>query len=376
MTDPIPGPDPQANPAANPSVSPADEAPKGWRPTGFQIAASLASLALAVVLLGLLLPRAAGTGWGEAWDVLSGLSVLDVLVMTALWALGLWLYTYVYTGSMPGISHSQALVLNLTGSLVSNLLPFGGAAGVANTYGLTFAWGFSGIRTSLMVLVSGLANLLIRIVLPVVGLIALVGSSTHLPDAANEVLLGTLITLVLAAIVVVATLVSPRFAAWLGGAADAVIALSARVIRRGPPPTNLREAATEMQAKAVVVLRDGWPAISFGMVAYYASELALFLWALNTLDASLGVAETVAAFALSRVLTSVVATPSGVGVSEAGTAGLLVLFGTPPAVAAAAVLILHFYTYLIEIPAGIAGWIWALVMRKRWNRRSPESVVR
>jgi hypothetical protein len=47
-----------------------------------------------------------------------------------------WLYTFVYTGSMPGISHSKALALNLTGSLVSNLLPFGGAAGVANTYAL------------------------------------------------------------------------------------------------------------------------------------------------------------------------------------------------------------------------------------------------
>jgi len=104
------------------------------------------------------------------------------------------------------------------------------------------------------------------------------------------------------------------------------------------------------------------------MVAYYASELALFLWALNSLGAQLGVAETTAAFALSRVLTSVVVTPSGVGVSEAGTAALLVLFGTPPAVAAAAVLVLHFYTYMIEIPAGIAGWGWVLAMRKRWRR--------
>ena len=77
--------------------------PKGWRPTGFQIAASLASLALAVILLGLLLPKAAGAGWGDAWDVLTGLSAWDIVVMTGLWALGLWLYTFVYTASLPGL---------------------------------------------------------------------------------------------------------------------------------------------------------------------------------------------------------------------------------------------------------------------------------
>lgn len=346
-----------------------DDPPKKWRPSGFQIAASLASLALAVVLFGLLLPKAAGTGWSEAWDVLTQLSWLDVVVMTGLWALGLWLYTYVYTGSMSGITHGQALALNLTGSLVSNLLPFGGAAGVANTYGLTFTWGFSGIRTSLMVLVSGLANLLIRIALPVIGLFALMGSSAALPDAAGGVLITTLVVLLLAAAAVFAMLVSPRIAGWLGAVGDKALWGIARLLRRQVPADDrLHAAAIDMQSRASVVLRRGWPAITFGMVAYYASELALFLWALDALGAELGVAETTAAFALSRVLTSVVVTPSGVGVSEAGTAGLLVLFGTPPAIAAAAVLVLHFYTYLIEIPAGIAGWGWVLAMRKRWNK--------
>ena len=342
--------------------------PKAWRPTGFQIAASLASLALAVILLGLLLPKAAGAGWGEAWEVLSGLSVIDVLVMTGLWALGLWLYTYVYTASLPGLGHAQALNLNLTGSLVSNLLPFGGAAGVANTYGLTFSWGFGGVATSLMVLVSGLANLLIRIVLPVVGLLALMTSDAALPEGANGVVESTLLVLILLALLVLLMLVSARVAGAIGTAADVVIRWLAVAIRRPAPTPRFRAAAIHMQRDAVGILRSGWYKIAFGMIAYYASELALFAWALNSLGAPIGLAETTAAFALSRVLTSVVVTPSGVGISEAGTAGLLVLFGTPPAVAAAAVLILHFYTYLIEIPAGLAGWGWVLAMRKRWSR--------
>ena len=73
----------------------------------------------------------------------------------------------------------------------------------------------------------------------------------------------------------------------------------------------------------------------------------------------------------ARVLTSATVTPSGVGISEVGTAAALVLFGTPPAVAAAGVLILGFYTYLVEIPAGFAGWIWVASMRRWRVRASP-----
>lgn len=347
--------------------------PRGWRPSGFQIAASLASLALAVVLLGLLLPKAAGAEWGDAWNALTGLSLVDILVMTGFWGLGLWLYTFVYTASLPGLRHSQALALNLTGSLVSNLLPFGGAAGVANTYGLTFSWGFSGVATSLMVLVSGLANLLIRIVLPVVGVAALMTSKATLPESAGGVLVSTLVVLVLIALLVILMLVNARVAAWVGRASDAGLQLIAWVIRRPSPQPRLEPAFAQMQSDAVPVLRKGWYLIAFGMVAYYASELSLFCWALNSLGSTISIAEATAAFALSRVLTSVVVTPSGVGISEAGTAGLLVLFGAPPAVAAAAVLILHFYTYLIEIPAGFIGWGWVLAMRKRWRKPQLEA---
>lgn len=347
--------------------------PKPWRPTGFQIAASLASLALAVILLGFLLPKATGADWGEAWDVITELGPVDFLAMTGLWAVGLWLYTFVYTASLPGLRHAQALNLNLTGSLVSNLLPFGGAAGVANTYGLTFSWGFGGVATSLMVLVSGLANLLIRIVLPVVGLVALMSSDATLPVGASGVLRSTLLVLAVLAVLVILILVNSRVAGWVGMVGDVFLRACAKLLGRPQPKPRLRPALIHMQKDAVAVLRKGWYLVAFGMIAYYASELALFWWALDSLGAPIGIAEVTAAFALSRVLTSVVVTPSGVGISEAGTAGLLVLFGTPPAVAAAAVLVLHFYTYLIEIPAGLVGWGWVLVMRKRWGRTAAAS---
>ena len=345
--------------------------PKLWRPTGGQVALSLGALALAAGLIAVVLPKAAGTNWTEAVDVLGRLRPLDVLLITGLWAAGLWLYTFVYTGSMPGISHSKALALNLTGSLVSNLLPFGGAAGVANTYALTFSWGFSGVATSLMVLVSGLANLVMRLLLVLVGLVALQLTSTNLSAAGGRITGGTVLATAAVTVVVIGMLFSSRFAAAVGSLGDGVLRGLLRLFRRPQRSLSFRESAVDMQRRAMPLLRRGWPAVAFGMIAYYATETIFFGIALHALGAEISWLEIVAAFALSRVLTSATVTPSGVGISEVGTAAALVLFGTPPAVAAAGVLILGFYTYLVEIPAGFAGWVWVAAMR-RWRVRGSQ----
>lgn len=352
----------------------ADQPPpqaRKFKLTWQQVALSLLSLGLALFLMVVVVPRAAGADWSDAIDLLSHISVWNVVVMTAFWAVGLWCYTFVYTGSLPGLSHSKALALNLTGSFISNLLPFGGAAGVATTYGLTYAWGFSGIATSLMVLASGLANILIRIVLPLVGVVCLLASGMQLPDTAQNVLIATLITLIIAATLILAVLLSAGVAAAIGAAIDWFLIGLTKMFRGGPPGFSVRVQAVELQMHSRQVLFHRWPAISFGMIAYYASETILFGIGLHALGATVSWPQIIAAFALSRVLTAVVVTPSGTGISEAGTASLLVLFGCPPAQAAAGVLILYIYTYLIELPAGAIGWGWVFLMRKQWFKRRP-----
>ncbi len=345
-----------------------DSRPTMWRPTGTQVALSLGALALAGALIAFVLPKTTGTNWSQAIEVMGRLRPVDVLAITVLWAVGLWLYTFVYTGSLPGISHSKSLALNLTGSLVSNLLPFGGAAGVANTYALTFSWGFSGVATSLMVLVSGLANLLMRLLLVLIGLVALHLSQANLSAAGGQITLGTVIATAAVTAVVVAMLGSSRFAGAVGSIGDALLSALLRLLRRPPRQMSLRDSATEMQRRARPLLAKGWPSVAFGMCSYYATETIFFGIALHALGAQLSWLEIIAAFALSRVLTAATVTPSGVGISEVGTAAALVLFGTPPAIATAGVLVLGFYTYLVEIPAGFAGLVW-VGMKRSWRVR-------
>ena len=71
------------------------------------------------------------------------IAVLTAVGLLVLMLGGLWLYTFTLTGSLPGLTHGKALILNVCGSSVGNLMPAGGAAGVATTYALCRSWGFS-----------------------------------------------------------------------------------------------------------------------------------------------------------------------------------------------------------------------------------------
>ena len=118
------------------------------------------------------------------------------------------------------------------------------------------------------------------------------------------------------------------------------------------------------------VIRRGWPRLTVGMVGYLGLQYLLFWACLNATSAHVGVSATIAAFGLSRILATTSITPGGIGVTESGTAALLVALGAPGAPAAAALILFGLFTHALEIPAGGLGLLtWATA--KRW-RRSPQ----
>ncbi len=102
---------------------------------------SVVSLALAMLLI-TVLPKLAGITWSRLYDRLASAGWLQMALLTGLWVAGLLAYTFVLTGSLPGLSKRRALLINCVGSGVSNVLPFGGAVGVAMTFVMTDTWGF------------------------------------------------------------------------------------------------------------------------------------------------------------------------------------------------------------------------------------------
>jgi uncharacterized membrane protein YbhN (UPF0104 family) len=324
---------------------------------------SLLSLAAAAGLV-VAVPYIVGVGWGDVRRVLGGLSGGALAGLVALWLAGLGAYTFVLTASLPRLTHLRAFMLNAAGSAVSNVLPLGGAAGVAVTYGMCRSWGHRPSAIMVSTLVTGVWNVLARLLLPALGIAALL-LAHKVPDRRLAVTAGAGgAGLVVVAGLLVAALRSAPAAA---RTRDLLLRLADRLpgsLR--PAGRRVAGALPRVRQATIDVLRGGWPRLTFGMIGYLALQAALLVACLGAVGVGLGVPETAAVFALNRALTTAIVTPSGAGVSETGTAALLVHFGAPAAPAAAAVVLYMFFTYAVEIPlGGLAGGLWTLTTRRR-----------
>lgn len=354
-------------------VAPAPAAPGSSRRVSHVLRVG-ASAALVGTLLALVLPRVTGASWESALDAMTLVTPWQLAGLAALWLGGLWAYAHVLSGSLPGLSRGQGFVLNMVGSGVSNLVPFGGTLGVGVTWAMARQYGFSSRSVALYSIVTGIWDVVARLALPLIGLAALLVSGAHV---GGTVLVASGIGAGLCAVVVgtvVATLVSDRVAAKVIVLLSHAVAWVAAAIRR-PAPVGLQVTLRSQRENAVGLLRARGAVLVIGMVAYLFLQ-GLLMWAcLAAVGSDLGWAEVTAGYTCGRLLTMLVLTPGGTGFAETGTAAVLVALGGDPAVTLAGVLLFSFFTFACEIPGAAVAYAWHLRAR-RWRRpRTPSPTV-
>jgi putative heme transporter len=323
----------------------------GWLLRGVVATAIVAAL-VAVV------PRLTGTSWGPVGEQLEVLTLLQVTGLVALWLAGLWVHTYLATAALPGLTHRQALALNLSGSAVSNVLPFGGVVGTGLNYAMVRSWGVERSSFAPFAALTNLWNILVKLALPLVafGLLlsygALPTDNLRLLAEVSAVTLGVVLT------VVALVLGSTRSAVLLGRTCDAVAGWGCRLARSERRPRTT-PWLVEARRRTVSLLGRRWPRMLAAMVAYVLLQALLLEAILVMLGSTLSPVAVFAGFAFGRVLTLLVVTPGGVGLSETGSAALLVALGGDAATTTAAVLLFGALTYALEIPVGaVCGLVW------------------
>ncbi|WP_409485006.1 lysylphosphatidylglycerol synthase domain-containing protein [Arsenicicoccus dermatophilus] len=344
-------------------MGPARRAP--WWRTALQ---GVVGVCLAVVLLTWGLPHFAQTTWGDLWAQLRTLSWANTIGLLALMLAALWSYTFTLTGSLAGLTHGQALMVNVAGSAAGNLLPGGGAMGAATTYGMYRSWGFEGRAISTSLIVTGVWNVVGRMALPVVGiLVLLLGGEPMPPGVARGAAVGAGAGLGLLGWFV-ATVASERVAQATGRVLDGVVG---PVVRRisGRPATGVAGLVHDLRSRIGRVVETGWVPMTLGLLGFFGLQYALFVLCLQATSVHLSLAHLFAAFAVGRLLTAVGVTPGGVGVTEAGTAIALVGFGAPHAEAAAGIVLFTIYTHLLELPLGALGGLAWWASRGYYERR-------
>ncbi|HSF26890.1 MAG TPA: lysylphosphatidylglycerol synthase transmembrane domain-containing protein [Actinomycetes bacterium] len=324
---------------------------------------TLVGAGVAVALIVWALPKVTGSSWPETAEALERVSLAAGLGMFALLLLAMWCYTFVLSASLPGLSHYKALIVNVAGSSVSNLLPFGGAVGVGITYGMCRSWGFSRSAIVLSAVVSGVWNTLAKLVMPALGLAALLLGG-EIVTRRLAVAAGVAVAVLLLIVAVATTvLASERAALAVGRGAARVGELALRLVR-SHRHLHWDSAVIALRHRTTDLVRAAWVRMTLGMTAFVAVYAVLFWMCLRAVGADPTLPQVFAAYTLGRLLTSVVVTPGGLGISETGAAALLVALGVPAAPATAGVLLFAFYVHVLEVPLGALGWLaWSLTKR-------------
>ena len=333
----------------------------------------LISLGLVVALLAVVLPRLVGTTLHDVVTALKLVTAPDAAVLVLIWALGLFVYSFVLTGALRGLSQRRALTLNLTGSSVANVLPFGGAAGMSLNFVMLRAWGYGAQEFSAFTLITNLWGILLKLALPALALGALFVSGGTINETMRWTALGAAIALGVVVLLLVGFLARRAVAQRVATFLAPVVVRVARLVRRPTTSPVVIANLLDFRDEVVAVIGRRWAQLTVGTLGYAVLQ-AVLLWAcLHAVGAPLGVTVVLAAFTVDRIMSMVVLTPGGAGFAEAGAAAALVALGGAPAAMAAGVLLYRGFTFALEIPVGgawLVGWLWG---NRRQLQLHPES---
>ncbi|PZU50512.1 MAG: hypothetical protein DI571_00800 [Arsenicicoccus sp.] len=345
-----PGERPGRAPGAR--VSETDHEPTLRRLTWRDAAGSAVGTTVAALLIAFGLPHFLDTSWAQIGTQLGRVRPGTALIMGGLLLAGLFSYTWVLIGSLPGLGHVQALKVNAVSATAANLLPLGGAVGVGLLVLMLRSWGFAKRAISSSVLVTGLWNVLARVALPVVGCLVLVAGPIDAPDV---VVRGGWVAVVLGTTLVALTslvVLSDRVG-------DALTALVRPVLSRtgvlGGPRRRVDLLLTDQRRRVAGIVRTGGLMMTVGMAGQFVLLFGLYWYAARVVGLDVPLAELVCAYTFRQFLTVIAVTPGGLGVTEVGTAGLLVLLGGEPGAASATALLYAIYAHVVVVPFGLAA---------------------
>ena len=310
------------------------------------------------------LPRIAN--YGEVWDVVQTLSWQWLVVLALATLLNLVTYGPPLVAALPGLSYLRASRATLASSALSSVAPGGAAVGMATSFAMLRAWGFSGRPVGLAVVVQSIWNQFVILGFPIVAVAALAAQGGR--NRTLELVAAiALVVFVVAVVGFAIGLSSARLAKRVGDRAAKLVSQAKHFLRKAPVKWN-GTSFVRFRAETIVLIRHRW---LFLTAATLAGHLTVFLVLIASLRA-VGVAraevtivEAFAAWALARILGAIPITPGGVGFVELGLTGALVAFGATNTQAVAATLIYRFLTVLPTLAVGLlAAATWKVGRRQ------------
>jgi uncharacterized protein (TIRG00374 family) len=344
-----PGRSTSSTPADAEIPVPGTETPPVWKRA---VAAIVTLVVLVVVFVGIF-PRFAD--YSKAWASIQTMSAAAVGALVLASIVNVFVYVLPYQAALPTLGYWHAFVVRQTSFTISNAIPAGGAIGLGVQYAMLGGYGVGPAPATAAIGITSVWNLLVTLVLPVLGVLAVVfqdGATT------NQVLgaVGGVVAVGLLVGVFALVLRSDAAAHRIGGIGDRLLH-RVRPRTEGTPATD---GIVRFRDSTVDVIRSRWQLLTvtnFAQQLMQCAVLVVAVFGLGGESTGVNVLEVFAAFSIARLAGFIPVTPGGLGTVDAAMVALLVSFGMDNDQALAATLLWRAASYFPQVFMGVVTFL-------------------
>lgn len=314
---------------------------------------------LGVVFLGVF-PRFAH--YSQAWSSIRRIPPGYLAALLAAAAVNIAVGAWPLQAALRGLRYRPAFVVGQTSFAISNALPAGGAFGLGVEYEMLESYGFGAGAAAGASAISTVFNVFATLVMPVVGVLALLLTGQVRWHYVLIAVVGSLLVGVAVAATAV-VLRSEAGARKVGQLADrCVAAVTGRLRHRRT--VDVSGKVLDFRSDVVDVMRRRWPAVIGSTLLPLFTSWSVLLVALRGLERGTpggsGVSwpESLAAFSFAMVVSFIPVTAGGLGTVDASLTGLLAAFGANGSQALAVDIMWRAATFVPQVLTGAATFLW------------------
>ncbi len=332
-----------------------------------QIVASILTLVVLAIVFVVVLPQFGD--YAGAWEAVRTMQTWQFGFIGAATIGLIILYVYPYTTAMPDLGFKHGFYTRQTSFMISNVIPGGGAWGLAVQYGMLSSYGYSPSPVTAAIGITSVWNTLVTLSLPLVAVMGLtITGQTGADDVTRTILAAFLFALMVGGLALV--LRSEHLARKIGGIANSVIGWGASAFSK-----NVRfdaaKTLVDFRTSIIDVVAERWLVITVANVGQQLAQFSILYFAVVALqggfDGPISLPEAFAAFALGRLATFLPIPPGGLGTTDAIITSMLAGFGLAQNEALAATLVWRALTYFPQV---IIGVITLLLWRRDSARKA------
>jgi len=323
-------------------------------------------VAVLVIVFLVILPRY--IDYQEVAAAFQALTPSEIAVMTILGLVGWFVSGLVFCALIPDLSIVRGPMSWLILSGIGSSVPFG-PWNMGVLWVVLRGWAIPNIPATSGIALYGVVNELSRLFLPLFAIIILAATGAlagaQNADTAWLIAIISAVAFVVATVLIIAIVRSPRAADWLGRTGQRIVSwVMRRLGREGVPDVSASIHRFRDQLGAVI-RRRGLAALAVSVASQFAWVIVLIvgLRLTGVPDSALSPGEIFAVYALVMVITIIPLSPGGAGVPELlFISGLTTIAGTEyQSAITAGVFLYRLYYWFLPIPL---AWILLKVARR------------